>query len=161
MGMKRLQLYLLSLIAFLVVVFLTPMAFAQSTNGQSLNPPDFTTSVLEADQDNIDEAEGLSEEQKTQAKTYLETAMTALTSAAKSLENRARFTTELENSPQTLSGLKTSIDELQAEFAAMPEASDEPMGEEALLQLEQDLITKESELSSLRAEIEGALPAAK
>jgi len=36
-----------------------------------------------------------------------------------------------------------------------PEITDEPMREEALLQLEQDLIAKESELSLLRADLEG------
>ena len=146
---------LLFFLVFSVTIFLAPMAFAQMDNGQSFDPPSFTTSTLEASRKDIDSSESLSEEQKTQAKTYVETAMESLAAAAKSLESRARFKTELENSPETLAGLKTSIDDLQAELAAVPEVSDEPIGEEALLQLEQDLIAKESELQSLRLEIEG------
>jgi potassium efflux system protein len=154
--MKYLRLNLLSLLIFVILLFTTPIALGQSSNGQNLNPPDFNTTELETSRDQIDKTEGLSEEQKTQAKTYLETAATSLTAAAKSLEDRARFMTELENSPETLSELETSIENLQTEISAAPEPrNDEPMGEEALLQLEQDLIAKESELSTLRAEIEG------
>jgi potassium efflux system protein len=154
--MKYLRLNLLSLLIFVILLFTTPIALGQSSNGQNLNPPDFNTTELETSRDQIDKTEGLSEEQKIQAKTYLETAATSLTAAAKSLEDRARFMTELENSPETLSELETSIENLQTEISAAPEPrNDEPMGEEALLQLEQDLIAKESELSTLRAEIEG------
>jgi len=136
-------------------MLITPLALAQNNNGQTLNPPDFTTSALEAARDDIDDAEGLSEEQITQARTYLETAISSLASAAKSLESRTRLTLELENSPTTLSELNKAIEVVQAELTAVPEVTDEPMREEALLQLEQDLIAKESDLRSLRSEIEG------
>jgi len=52
-------------------MLITPLALAQNNNGQTLNPPDFTTSALEAARDDIDDAEGLSEEQITQAKKAL------------------------------------------------------------------------------------------
>ena len=152
--MERLKLYLLTILIILAA-FIAPTVMAQTDNGQNFDPPDFTSSELESALADIDNAEALSEEQKKQVKTYVETAMDSLAAAAKSLESRARFRTELENSPETLAGLKTSIDDLQAELAAVPEVSDEPIREEALLQLEQDLIAKESELQSLRSEIEG------
>ena len=153
--MNQLQLYSLYILTFLCVLFLAPMALAQANNGQSFNPPSFTTSELEAAQLDIKTAEGLSEEQKTQADTYFDTAINSLSRSAKNLENRARFTTELENSPETLAELKNAIEDAQAELAAVPKESDEPMREDALLQLEQDLIAKESELRSLRSETEG------
>jgi len=153
--MKRLPLYLLYTLTFLVVVIITPVALAQTNNVQSFDAPDFNTSSLVSAQTDIDEAPGLSEEQKAQAKTYLDTAISSLATAAKNLENRARYTIELDNSPETLSELEQSIEDVHAELAAEPEVNDEPMREEALLQLEQDLIAKESELRTLRAEIEG------
>ena len=153
--MNQPQHYLLSILILFAIVFIPPMAFAQTNNGQSLDNPKFTTSSLEADRDDIDDAEGLSEEQQTQAKTYLETAISSLASAAKNLENRTRFMVELENAPETLSELMKFIEEVQTELSTVPEVNDEPMREEALLQLEQDLIAKESKLQSLRSEIEG------
>jgi potassium efflux system protein len=153
--MNRLHYYLSHFLIFLMVFTVTPIVWAQTNSGQNFIPPDFTTTELEAELTIIESAEGLSEEQKSQAKTYLETAINSLAAAAKSLENRARFATELENSPETLSELKTSIEDAQDALAVVPETSDEPMREEALLQLEQDLIAKESELRSLRSELEG------
>ena len=153
--MKWLHLNLIYIVTLLALVFIAPMALAQTNNGQGLNPPDFNTSELEENRETLENAEGLSEEQKTQAKTYLESAISSLASAAKSLENGARFEIELENSPETLIELNQAIVNVQAEFAAEPEISNEPMGEEALLRLEQDLIVKEGELRSLRSEIEG------
>jgi len=44
---------------------------------------------------------------------------------------------------------------LQVEVTRGPDINDEPMREDALLQLEQDLIAKEGELNLLRAELEG------
>ena len=153
--MSRLQLYSLYILAFWCVLLFAPIAVSQANNGQSYNPPSFTTSELEAAQTDIKTVEGLSEEQKTQANTYFDTAISALSRSAKNLENRARFTTELENSPETLAELKNFLEDAQADLAAVPEESDEPMREDALLQLEQDLIAKESELRSLRSETEG------
>lgn len=153
--MNRLRHSLSYFLIFTMMFIVTPMVWAQTNNGQDFNPPDFTTTELEAELSTLESAEGLSEEQKSQAKTYLETAINSLAAAAKSLENRARFATELENSPETLSELKTSIGNAQNDLVVVPETSDEPMREEALLQLEQDLIAKESELRSLRSEIEG------
>ncbi len=153
--MKRSLFHTLYFLAVLAIVFSAPIALAQSSNGQNLTQPDFTTSTIEAELADVENLEGLTEEQIAQVKTYLETATTALATSAKNLENQARFTTELENAPETLSELEEAINQAQSELVALPAVDDEPMREEALLQLEQDLIAKESELRSLRAESEG------
>ena len=148
--MKRL--YSILLLASLLTMFVFSLAWAQTEDTQRIESPDFTTSSLEAELETVEASEKLTEEQKKQAKTYIETSVTSLANAAKNLENRARFTAELENAPQTLQTLRNDIDRVQTEMANAPEVDDEPMREEALLQLEQDLIAKESELRTLRSE---------
>ena len=153
--MKRLSSFPIFLFVTLAAIFMMSSAQAQTNDGQVIEAPDFTTSSLEADTKAIEDAELLTEEQKKQAKTYIETAMTSLSAAAKNLENRARFKTELENSPETLQELRKSVEKIQADMTLAPEKIPEPMREEALLKLEQDLIAKESELRTLRSEVEG------
>jgi len=137
------------------MLFVLSTAQAQTSATQGIETPDFTTSNLEAELETIEASEKLTEEQKRQAKTYIETSITSLANAAKNLENRARFKAELENAPQTLQTLREDISKVQIEVANAPKKSDEPMREEALLKLEQDLIAKESELRTLRSELEG------
>jgi len=130
-------------------------AQAQTSEAPLIEAPEFTTSSLEAEIASIPEAEQLTEEQQSQVKTYIETAITSLSGAAKNLETRARFQTELENSPQTVMELRSSIEDIQQDLTLEPEKIPEPMREEALLKLEQDLIAKESDLRTLRSELEG------
>lgn len=142
------------LLCLAAALFSTQLS-AQTAESQRIEAPNFTTSALQADLDVVDDIEALTEEQKTQVKTYLETAIASLSNAAESLENRTRFITELENAPQTLEELNESIETVQSELSQTAEISDEPMREEALLRLEQELIIKESELRTLRSEVEG------
>ena len=151
--MKRL--YSILILAGLMTLLVFSAVQAQTVETQRIEAPEFTTSSLEAELETVTESEKLTEEQKKQAKTYIETAVTSLANAANNLENRARFTIELENAPQTLLTLRNDLDRVQAEMANAPEVDEEPMREEALLQLEQDLIAKESELRTLRSEVEG------
>jgi potassium efflux system protein len=130
-------------------------AFAQTNPAPIIEAPSFTTDSLEQTLKLIDEAEKLTAEQKKQAKTYTEITIASLSNAARNQENKARFATELQNAQQTLEALNEDIKNLQIEVTRGPEITDEPMREEALLQLEQDLIAKESELSLLRADLEG------
>jgi len=153
--MNRLHIYLINVIVTLAVLFAVSMAQAQTADTQSIEAPDFTTSSLEADLVTVEESEKLTEEQKKQAKTYIETSITSLSNAANNLENQARFTVELENAPQTLLTLRNDLDRVQAEMANALEVDEEPMREGALLQLEQDLIAKEGEFRTLRSEVEG------
>ena len=153
--MNRLHVYFTSFALAITMLFVLTTAQAQTSATQGIETPDFTTSNLEAELETIEASEKLTEEQKRQAKTYIETSITSLANAAKNLENRARFKAELENAPQTLQTLREDISKVQIEVANAPKKSDEPMREEALLKLEQDLIAKESELRTLRSELEG------
>jgi len=139
----------------MTLVLTASLAQAQTVDTQRIKAPDFTTSTLQAELEEIDTIETLTEEQKVQVKAYLEASISSLASSAKSLESRARFTIELENAPRTLEGLSASIEAIQTEIGKPDKISDEPMREEALLKLEQDLIAKESELRTLRSEVEG------
>lgn len=152
-SMKRL--YSTLILASLMTIFAFATGWAQIADTQRIEPPEFTTSSLETDLETVEASEKLTEEQKKQAKTYIETSITSLANAANNLENRSRFTIELENAPQTLLTLRDDLDKVQADMANAPEVDEEPMREEALLQLEQDLIAKESELRTLRSEVEG------
>jgi len=89
--MNRLHIYLINVIVTLAVLFAVSMAQAQTADTQSIEAPDFTTSSLEADLVTVEESEKLTEEQKKQAKTYIETSITSLSNAANNLENQARF----------------------------------------------------------------------
>ncbi|MDB2438497.1 mechanosensitive ion channel [Hellea sp.] len=153
--MNRLHSYFTYIFIVLAALFVLATAQAQTPEPQTYDIPNFTTSNLEADLNAITTSETLTEEQKKQAKTYIETSITSLANATKNLENLTRFKVELENAPQTLQTLRADITAAQAEIAKSPEKDDEPMREETLLKLEQDLIVKESELRTLRSEVEG------
>lgn len=153
--MRKLILYPLFFLAICAIFSVGALAHAQSTEAQRIETPEFTTSSLEEELKTVEASEKLTEEQQKQVKTYIETSITSLANAAKNLENRTRFTVELENAPETLLKLRADLDRVQADMANAPEVDEEPMREDALLQLEQDLIAKESELRTLRSEVEG------
>ena len=154
-NMMWLRLYSVFIFIGLAALFSMSTVQAQTLEVQEIEAPEFTTSSLEAELDTIEALEKLTEEQKKQAKTYIETSITSLANAAKNLENRARFTAELESAPQALQTLRGNIERIQAEMAVTPEPDEEPMRQEDLLQLELDLIAKEGELRTLRSEVEG------
>jgi len=142
--------------AVLILIFFWTMSAKAQTNGQPrIDPPDFTTTAIEARIKTLEESVDLTEEQKTQAKGFLDSAASALSTAATNIESEVRYRRELENAPNTITDLRADIERAQAALTEAPEPSDEPMREEALLQLEQDLIAKESDLRTLRSEMEG------
>ncbi len=154
-AMKRLFSNSALILTVMLLFIVSPIAYAQTDEAQLTEAPDFTTTSLEAEIAEVEDAEQLTEEQQGQVKSYLETAIASLSGAAKNLENRARFQTELENSPETVLELRNSVGEIQQELTREPEKIPEPMREETLLKLEQDLIAKESDLRALRSELEG------
>ena len=147
--------YWLAIAIGILVLLGANIVFAQTSAAPTIEAPDFTASTLQEDLKSIDAAETLTEEQKRQAKTYTETTISSLSNAARNQETKARFATELQNAQQILAELNEDIEALQVEVTRGPDINDEPMREDALLQLEQDLIAKEGELNLLRAELEG------
>jgi len=148
------QTLFLSVMCWLALSFNT-VATAQTSGPARIDPPDFTTTSILKDIEALEAEEELTEEQKANAKDWLESAVEALSSAAKNLETQTRYRTELNNASQTLQTLRESIEIAQNELTTQPTQSDEPMREEALIQLEQDLVTKEGTLRTLRTELEG------
>ncbi len=117
--------------------------------------PDFTIKSIEKDLQSTKVNDDLTEDQKKQSLALLETAGLALGSAIKNKESEALFRAELENAQKTLEGLEKNISKQQSLTPLEPIISDEPMREEALVKLEQDLIADESRASALRSELEG------
>ena len=145
---------LMIMFAVLSLTMVAPVS-AQTNGAQRIESPDFNTTSVEASIKALGENEQLTEEQKTQAKGFLEIAAVSLASAAKNLESGARYRGELENASKAIAALRKDTDKIQTALFESPTISDEPMREEALIQLEQDLIIKEGALRSLRSEIEG------
>ena len=142
--------YFKCLISMFLVLCLIIPAGAQTRNGS----PDFTITSIEDSLQSIEANDDLIEDQKKQIRTLLETARLALSDATKNKEIEALYRAELENAQETLQGLAKNISEQQS--IELPEFmnSNEPMGEEALVKLEQDLIADESRASALRSELE-------
>ena len=142
----------LKLLIFIFSCLGISMSAAAQTN---IEKPDFTIKTIEQSLTSLDANDKLTEDQKKQVSGFLDTASLALSNAAKNKENEVLFRTELENAPRTLNDLDSQITQLQSQPIQIFAGSDEPMREEALVKLEQDLIAKDSRVSALRSELEG------
>ncbi len=142
----------LKLLIFVFSCFSISMFAAAQTN---IEKPDFTLKTIEQSLKSIDENDELTEDQKKQSRGFLESAALAFGNATQNKESEALFRTELENAVRTLNGLEGQIAEQQSLPGKTFTGSNEPMREEALIKLEQDLIARESRLAALRSELEG------
>ena len=135
---------------FLALCLIIP-AGAQTRN----ESPDFTITSIEESLESIEANGDLTEDQKKQSRALLEKASLALSDATKNKETEALYRAELENAQDTLQELSQEISKQQS--LPQPEFlnSTEPLGEDALVKLEQDLIADESRASALRSELEG------
>ncbi len=134
---------------FVLSIWAVPSAGAQDSN--SIEAPGFSVTDLEALKAEVEASSSLSEDQKTIAVESLDGSVSSMLRASGLVGNEAQYRRELENSPETIEGLRTDIQELQAR--ELPEFSDmDDMTGDEVLQLEQDLIARESELRNLRAE---------
>lgn len=121
----------------------------------NIEKPDFTLKTIQQSLKSIDENDALTEDQKKQSRGFLESAALALGNATQNKENEVLFRTELENALRILNGLESQIAEQQSLPGQTFKGSNEPMREEALIKLEQDLIARESRVAALRSELEG------
>ncbi len=145
--------FLKFLISTLFVVFAALPAFAQN----EIERPDFSITSIEKTLQSLSSNDRLTDDQKKQIQGFLETASAALAAATKDKESGALFQAELENASETLKGLENQI--AKEQDLVKPDASeagaDEPMREEDLVKLEQNLIVQESRANALRSELEG------
>ena len=143
-------------IKFIITIGFTLFIALSAAAQDDIERPNFTTSEIENTLETIQSDDNLTEDQKNQIKGFLETAKVALANATKNKEAEALFRAEFENAAQTLESLEQQIAEQQALVEPKSKGSDdEPMREEALVKLEQALLTKESRVSALRSELEG------
>ena len=139
------------LISAILLFFLAFSAAAQD----EIPRPDFTASSISKTLESLEARADLSEDQQIQIRRFLETASAALTSADQNKESETLYRDELENASKTLKSLSDDIAEQQAIPDLGADTSEEPMREEALAQLELQLVENESRASSLRSELEG------
>lgn len=143
-------------IKFIITIGFTLFIALSAAAQDDIERPNFTISEIENTLETIQSDDNLTEDQKNQIKGFLETAKVALANATKNKEAEALFRAEFENAAQTLESLEQQIAEQQALVEPKSKGSDdEPMREEALVKLEQALLTKESRVSALRSELEG------
>lgn len=148
-NVKHLPLY----IWLAICLGLSAPVFGQ-TNGE-LAAPSFSVETLTNSKEALQDNGNLTPEQITNATQSYDVAIAALENAASALETAARFRGELEGSPRTIDRLQDQIARVQAARANDPALDNNAMTGETLLKLEQDLISKESELRTLRGEVEG------
>lgn len=117
--------------------------------------PDFTINSLDDRLKAIDANDDFTQDQKKQSYALLEAASLALSNATKNKESEALFRAELENAQKTLKSLTKEITKQQSLPPPDFTDSNEPIREEDLVKLEQDLIADESKASALRSELEG------
>ena len=143
-------------IKFIITIGFTLFIALSAAAQDDIERPNFTISEIENTLETIQSDDNLTEDQKNQIKGFLETAKVALANATKNKEAEALFRAEFENAAQTLESLEQQIAEQQVLVEPKSKGSDdEPMREEALVKLEQALLTKESRVSALRSELEG------
>jgi len=140
---------------FLISIIFIVSAAMVSTAQTAIERPDFTVSSLAKTLESLEANDDLTEDQKKQSHGFLETAIAALENATKNKESEALFSAELDNASKTIETLETQIAKQQSLPKPTLASSNEPMREEDLVKLEQNLIAKESGASTLRSELEG------
>jgi len=120
-----------------------------------LSAPEFTAQSLEARLTALESNAELSNDQRDQITTSLRSAVEQLTAATRQSERYAQFISSIDNAAvlqaEVDSELEAAQDALEAEIAPM----EEMIGDGALFELEQELITHESNLADEEANLQG------
>ncbi|WP_409433076.1 mechanosensitive ion channel domain-containing protein [Litorimonas sp. RW-G-Af-16] len=140
------------LLAVLFILSTPQFAVAQDS---VVTPPPFTEKMLQARLESVAVDSDLTEEQKAQAKTALELAISRLSDSQELESQRAQYQGDLENGTANIARVNEQIKEQRALLAQPPVPLGEMIGEAALYKLEQQLLQKESALRALQAEAEG------
>jgi len=127
--------------------------------------PDFTTQSLRAELDALEvpdaegdePADGLTDDQREQMRSFLNNGVNSLEAAARQGEIATQFNTRLETGESALNDLRNEVQALQTELSAREPMDGEAdlVGEVAMFATEQSLLAKESELRALQSELEG------
>ncbi len=121
--------------------------------------PQMTASQIDSRIEALEGNQELTEEQVKVAKDLYEQAKQRLEDSVSVKEQRSQFEAVLENGPETLVKIQEEIEaanqDLEADLDAIMTIDGDEMRQDDLLALEQALVQKESELRTVRAELEG------
>ncbi len=150
MGVLRYSLILLAC----CVACLAPHANGQAQEASTAAAPIFTAQSLEARIDALESNADLSDEQKDQIRTSLQMSKDRLAEATRQSERRAQYAASIENAAEFQTELELELKAAQAALAAEAEPMAEMIGDDALFELEQDLIAKESDLGEVETRLQ-------
>ncbi len=114
--------------------------------------PNISLSEIEKRQKALENNTRLSEVQRASALEFYEQAAQALTTAEQNIEARVRYENSIQEFPEQIESLRERLNRLRTRT---PKTRDEDVGmtDERLLKFQQDLISKEADLRTLRTEI--------
>ncbi|RKQ71799.1 potassium efflux system protein [Litorimonas taeanensis] len=143
----------------LSTIILIACSFNLASAQQTPQAPLLSVSEIDTRITNLKDNSELTEEQIKAATELYQEAKRRLEASVAAKEQKVQFESELANAPKTLQTLEAEIqiaNQALAETSKEDEAlSTESMRQEDLLALEQELVQKESELRTIRAELEG------
>ncbi len=144
----------------LIVAICSATAWAQRTTSE-ITPPEFTVETLSGEIEALpeipaDEAESNASLEVEQIRTFLATAITRLEAAALQSEARQRFSTNADTARQTVENLQAELETLRNDLDARTpmDAEATVVGDAAMFETEQELLSKESELRAVEEELE-------
>jgi len=148
----------LSLVIILTVLWLNA-SFTAVAQEASV-PMTVSVSSLEARIESLQNLEGLTEEQLDLATSLYKEAQTRLKDIVSIKEEGVTYTASLETLPGILDVLSEDIETAKSALDVDPKTAmnivdDEPMRENDLMALEQELSLREGQLQALRSEVEG------
>ena len=144
------------LFGFCLSVFfcaLTPKGLAQNAPAAIERPDGINPRTMSTARARIENNTNLSEEKKSAALTFYDTADAALNTANSHIDDAARFKIALQGATARLESLDAQLSALQDAPPADIQAGLEDMNAQTLSDLQQSLITKEANLRALRTRI--------
>jgi len=128
---------------------------ALSQDVTTTTAPDFTAQSLETRIKSLEGVTDLSDEQKDQIRTSLQTAVDRLSEATRQSERRTQFANAVENADALQAEIDAELEAAQEELSADVEPMEEMIGDDALSELERDLTQKESDLAAVETRLQG------
>ncbi len=141
--------------SFVLILCCLACGGAHAQDPQTNIAPDFTAQTLETRIKALDSNTDLSDEQKNQIRTSLQTAVDRLADGTRQSERRVQFVTAVENVDALQAALNLELKTAQDSLAADVEPMAEMIGDDALFELEQDLNAKESSLGEIETRLQG------
>ncbi len=147
--------YCLSAAFIVTFIFLLGFGRSYAQDGPVLTGPSFSAQDLDARIDASASNADLSSDQQAQIKTSLDAAKERLAEASRQIERSAQFSSAVENAAEIQDGLDQDLEAAQLALEAEKAPIAEMIGDDALLELEQELFQKESNLAQLETRLLG------